>query len=76
MAENLNGMTIVDVCLPISDFNKICETVYGIQRKVRLWAYVNQSLLWMNMAENQKCITFSVSLQYHIFRTSVQWFMP
>jgi hypothetical protein len=34
------------------DCNKICETVYGIYGKVHLRPYVNQALLWINMAEN------------------------
>jgi hypothetical protein len=27
--------------------------MFWIQGKVHLWSYVNQALLWINMAENQ-----------------------
>jgi hypothetical protein len=39
-------------------FNNICEMVYGLHRKVYDWAYINQALLQINMAENQNCLSF------------------
>jgi hypothetical protein len=32
---------------------KVSEGAYGINGEVHLWAYINEVLLWINMAENQ-----------------------
>jgi hypothetical protein len=35
------------------EFNKVCETNYGIYGKIYLHHYTNQTLFWINMAENR-----------------------
>jgi hypothetical protein len=38
------------------------ETIYGTCRKVLLWPYVNQALLWINVAENRDWQFFKSSI--------------
>jgi hypothetical protein len=48
---------------PISNFIKICETVYKIYRRVYSWPCGNQALLWSNMTETRKFTTFNEGLR-------------
>jgi hypothetical protein len=59
----------------ILNFNNIFKTVYGKYGNEHLWLYINNTLLWINKAENWNCLaTFSDSFPYEILRKSVQWF--
>jgi hypothetical protein len=35
-----------------TNFNTLCETVYGIHVKLLLWPYANYASLWNNIPEN------------------------
>jgi hypothetical protein len=55
----------------LSNFIKICGTVSRMYGKVQLWLYVNQTSLWISIAENQTChSTFGKSSPYFILRKS------
>jgi hypothetical protein len=61
---------------PISNFNIIYESVYGIHGTVHLWVYVNQALLCVSMAENQNLSTnFCRSVVFHIVTVFMKRFM-
>jgi hypothetical protein len=61
---------------PQLSMDVFCETVYGIHAEVYIGLYINQALLWINMAKHQNCwATFRESIPYRISAKSVNQFM-
>lgn len=82
MAEVRNYSTI-DGSFSVSNFNRICEAVYGTHEKAHLWSQVNQTLLSTDQEyvlanalacghrpKGDSALGLLQRLQYHIFRSA------